>query len=248
MNVSLYQAAAALGATTRWQELISENINASAIPGFKKNELSFSAIFAGVMSAGSTYPLYEPTLLPKAKSYINFQNGELTYTGVSTDVAIDGPGFFELLTADGNKVYTRSGDFKISPKGTLLNKNGWEVVGTNGPIQLDPGNNAPITISSTGIINQGEITKGQIKVVDFTKPETLSCIGGKYFIVTKSTPPPQILADPNIKQGFLESSNVSPITEMGQLIIAMRFYEATQQLIKIQDERIGKTISELSGT
>jgi hypothetical protein len=51
MNVSLYQAAAAMNANARWQEVISSNLAASSVPGFKKDEITFSAIEAGVMPA-----------------------------------------------------------------------------------------------------------------------------------------------------------------------------------------------------
>ena len=49
MNVSLVNAAAAMNANARWQEVISENLSASSVPGFRRQQVSFSAVAAGVM-------------------------------------------------------------------------------------------------------------------------------------------------------------------------------------------------------
>ena len=49
MNVSLYQAAAAMDASSRWQEAVSENLAEVSRPGFKKHEITFSSIVAGKM-------------------------------------------------------------------------------------------------------------------------------------------------------------------------------------------------------
>ena len=46
MNVSLFQAAAAMNANSRWQEVIAENLASSSVPGFKKQELSLAAVQA----------------------------------------------------------------------------------------------------------------------------------------------------------------------------------------------------------
>ena len=75
MDVSLYQAAAALNANRRWQETIADNLAASSIPGYKKQELSFGAVAAGFMPASS--PGATRFSLPHAASSINFQPGEL---------------------------------------------------------------------------------------------------------------------------------------------------------------------------
>src|SRR5438093_694962 len=87
MNVSLFQAAAALNANSRWQESIAQNLASSSIPGFKKQDLSFSAIQAGMMPVNpSSSPDSAYFLLPKASVSTNFQAGQLKRTDVNTDV------------------------------------------------------------------------------------------------------------------------------------------------------------------
>ncbi len=88
MNVSLYQAAAAMSASSRWQELISENLAASSVPGYKKQELSFAAIQAGLMPSPANGPQH--FALPQAMAATNFQPGELKATGYQPKTIKDG--------------------------------------------------------------------------------------------------------------------------------------------------------------
>src|SRR5580658_7613487 len=92
MNVSLYQAAAALTANSRWQDVISGNLASSSIPGFKKQELSLAAVRAGLMPSsnlnGSNLPQF--FTVPKAASSTSFLAGEMQATDDKNDVAIEG--------------------------------------------------------------------------------------------------------------------------------------------------------------
>src|ERR1700744_5695841 len=108
MNVSLYQAAAALNANSRWQDVISENLASSSVPGFRKKELALEATQAGLMptsSANSKHP--EFFILPKASTATSFQPGSTQYTGDKNNVAIDGKGFFSVQLPNGTTGYTR---------------------------------------------------------------------------------------------------------------------------------------------
>ena len=97
MDVSIYQAAAAMNATARWQEVISANLASSQIPGFKKQDLSFSSVQAGHHQHSQLHsPLNRQHFtMPLAGTSNNFKPGELHPTGTATDLALDGPGFFE---------------------------------------------------------------------------------------------------------------------------------------------------------
>src|SRR5258708_25868300 len=148
MNIGLYQAAAALNANSRWQESIAQNLASSSIPGFKKQEISFGAVAAGLMPAPAQGS--ERFALPHATPATNFKPGELKFTGVKTDVALDGGGFFAVQLPDGATTYTRDGEFQVNASGQLVTKQGHSVLGEAGPTQLDPNNPAPISISATG--------------------------------------------------------------------------------------------------
>jgi flagellar basal-body rod protein FlgG len=244
VNVSLYQAASALNASNRWQEVISENIAASTIPGYKRQELSFSAVQAGFMSPSSTGAAQRISL-PRAATITNFQQGELEATQVKTDVAIDGRGFFAVQLPNGGTGYTRDGEFQIDNQGQLATKQGFSILGQTGPIHLNMANSAPLSISDTGEVSQGAETRGKLKVVDFQQPQLLTPTGGGYFIAQNAGLVPTEIAQPSVRQGFLEASNTSAVMEMANLLTMTRGFEVGEKVIQLQDDRMGKAISEL---
>ncbi len=246
MNVSLYQAAAAMNAHARWQELIAENLAASSTPGFKKSDIAFSAVESGkfILPNGqkATYAL------PSATAVTSFAPGEIKSSPGKMDVAIDGPGMFEIQMADGSMAYTRDGEFQVNTQGQLMTKQGQMVMGQGGPIQLDPKNPGIPVIASGGEISQGADVKGRLHVVEFPDPKVLHAAGGGYFKPNDPGLTPRDVAQPAVRHGFLEMANTSPVTEMASLITVMRSFEANQRVVQIQDERMGKAISELTAT
>src|SRR6266545_1128480 len=158
MNVSLYQAASALNAMDRWQETIAENLAASSVPGYKKQDFSFAAVQAGLhggpavggpASSGAT----SAVLMSGGQASTNFQPGEFRVTNVKTDVAIDGKGFFEVQLPNGAAAYTRDGEFHIDSQGQLVTKEGYRILGEGGPIVLDLNNHTEVSIAATGEVS-----------------------------------------------------------------------------------------------
>ncbi len=244
MNVSLYQAAAAMNANSRWQELISQNLASSSLPGFKKQELSFDAIQAGVMpsSAGQPAPAI---LMPRTTGATNLTPGEVNPTGVKTDLAIEGPGFFEVQLPNGQHGYTRDGEFQINAQNQLVTKQGYPVMGESGPLQLTASNPAPLTIAPTGEVSQGSDVKGKIKLVTFNDPHRLTAIGAGYF---EAEDPKLVAGNAQgsvLRQGYLENANMLPTTEMANLITSLRMFEANQKVMTMQDDRMGRIITDL---
>jgi flagellar basal-body rod protein FlgF len=239
MNVSMYQAAAALHANTQWQEAITDNLASSSIPGFKKQELSFGAVESGLGVQRAS--------MPHSAVKTNFSSGELKYTGVNTDVALEGKGFLQVQLPDGTVGYTRDGELHLSATGQLITKQGYLVLGENGPIQFDLSNPMSVTISNTGEVSQGSDLKGKLQAVEFENPASLTQIGHGCFLALN----PNIKSAPStattFHQGYVETSNTSTTIEMAHLITSMRSYEVNQRVIQMQDERMGKAISELSG-
>jgi flagellar basal body rod protein FlgG len=244
VNVSLYQAAAAMNAQNRWQEVIAGNIASSSVPGYKKQDVSFSAFDAGMMPSG---PAGRPQAysLPRVSSQIDFSQGEIRYTGRDTDVAVEGAGFFEVQLPNGKSSYTRDGQFHLNGQGQLVSKDGFAVMGQGGPITIDRSIQGPIRISGTGEISKGSTTIGRLKVVGFADPSTLASVGGGQFLPTDPSVQPQDVPNPTVRQGYIEGSNTSTVSEMTGLISSMRAFEANQKVIQTQDERMGKVISDL---
>ena len=245
MNVSLFQAGAALNANSRWQEVIAENLASGALPGYKKQQLSLAAVQAGLMPGGlSGSRSAQMFVLPKGTTTTNFTSGELKPTGVPTDVAIEGKGFFEVQLPGGTTGYTRDGEFQMNTQGQLSTKEGYPVLGQGGPIQLNPRDSTPISISAAGDVTQGATSKGKLAVAEFNKPELLTQISASYYAAQSPGLQSQ-QSTSKVRQGYLESSNSSTVLEMAGMMTAMRGFEANQHVIQIQDDRLGKTIADL---
>ena len=247
MNVSLYQAAAAMNANSRWQELISDNLADCSVPGARKQDISFSAVEAG-MPGGRLGLGGERFVMPAARASINFTQGEINPTGVSTDFAVDGPGFFQVEMPNGEKTFTRDGEFHINAQGQLTTKRGLPISGDSGPVQLDPNNSAPVTVSPTGQVSQGGELKGHIKMVEFKNPQDLRSVGQGYFMQADPNQKPEDAKTSYVRQGYLEAANSSPTVEMSSLITAMRMFESNEKVLQMQDDRMGRVITDLGGT
>lgn len=244
MNIGVYQGAASLAALERWQGIISENLAASSVPGFRKMEASFATVLAGTIRGdGGRSAAASESVLPSAVPRLNMQAGQIRNTGAEFDFAIEGPGFFQVQRHGGGSGYTRDGEFHLSPERTLVNKLGYPVLGENGPITFRP-EGGRVSISSDGSIVQGEQVVGRIALVDFADPGALRRIGDG-LLGTDGKAAPKPIEAPRVVNGALESSNVVGLQEMVNLVSVSRAYEASQRIIQTHDENVGKAIQQL---
>ena len=244
MNVSLYQAAAAMNANARWQELIADNMVTGSIPGARKQGISFSAVEAG-QAPGAQGPANSRYVIPRANTSINFVPGELRRTGNNMDFALEGPGFFKVQLPNGDRAYTRDGEFQLNAQGQIVTKQGYHVLTDAGPLQLDPNNGGPLMITADGDVSQGGEKKGRLDIVEFSDPRQLTSLGGGLFRADNHQLQANTADSTSVRQGFLEAANTSPTAEMASLITAMRMFEANQRVLQMQDERMGRVITEL---
>lgn len=246
MNIGMYQAAAALSANARWQEVISENLASASVPGFKRTEMSFTSFEVGLMPKEAGRDL--KYTLPRAATATVFTPGELQSTGVPTHAAIDGPGFFEVTLPTGESGYTRDGSFSLDAAGMLVSKEGHPVASDTGSITFDKASRGEVAISRDGTVSKGSEGRGRLKVVTFADPSKLVAAGGGFWKVPDASVKITDDPSPSIRGGFIEGSNTSPVGEMVSMINAMRLFEANQKVIQAHDERTGRAISELGGT
>ncbi len=249
MNVGLYQSASALSALERWQDVVSQNITSSQTTGYRKRTINFSTQAAGELrpnpharngSEGSV-----PMLFPKINSGINFLNGETQPTRRELDAAIQGEGFFEVQRPDGSRVYTRAGEFRMRPDRVLVTSSGDEILSEAGaPISLLP-NGGPVVINPNGTIHHGPTALGRLAVKKFADNSQLRPIAGGFFVPAPGSPPPESVDNPELLQGYLEASNVTPLREMVDLVLISRAYEANQKIITTVDEQMQKTFDAL---
>jgi flagellar basal body rod protein FlgG len=249
MNIGLYQSASALSALERWQDSVSQNITSSQNTGYRKRTINFSTQSAGEIQTDSRARLGHdagtPMLFPKVNTGVNFVTGETQPTRRELDVAIQGDGFFEIQMGDGGAhAYTRSGEFRMRPDRTLVTSGGQEVLNESGsPITLLSGGGA-VTINRDGTIFQGETSLGKLSVQKFANTEALIPIAGGAFVPAPGMQPEKVDA-PELLQGYLEGSNVTPLREMVDLVLISRAYEANQKIINTVDQQMQKTLDAL---
>src|SRR5262249_9339987 len=157
----------------------------------------------------------------------DFSAGPLEQTGNPLDMAVDGKGFFAVQTADG-EAYTRDGRFSMDNQGRVVTRNGDPVQGEGGPLTINP-TGGPISVSREGSISQDGAVIGKFKVVEFKTPGGLEKTGENYWRATDEAPgAPQ---DSKVVSGFLENSNVNPVSELTHMIEISRTYESVSKMI-----------------
>jgi flagellar basal-body rod protein FlgF len=248
MNIGIYQSAASLSALERWQDTVTQNISSSQTPGYRKRTTEFSTVNAGQMQtntgAGGSDDTVQSSQFPQASGAINFLPGEAQATGRDLDVSIQGNGFFQVQGPDGQMEYTRAGEFEIRPDNTLVTSSGQTVMGDSGkPITLLPGGGTMI-VNRDGTISQNNTVIGKLSIQQFADNSQLEPSAGGAFVPTGGATPTPV-AKPDLIQGYLEGSNVSPMHEMVDLITISRAYESNQKMITTMDTERQKTLDAL---
>jgi len=242
MNIGVYKGAAALGAYEKWQEILAQNLASGSVPGFKKNEVSFDSVNAnGKLGAHNRSGHGSQPVMPKASAKINFAQGELRRTGADLDFAVEGDGFFQIQRANGELGYTRDGEFHLKGDRTLVTKGGFPVMGESGPVVFPEGTGA-ISVNADGVIFQGEETVAKLPIYRFTDLKKLHRVGDGLMAPVKNGEQPIPAERPVVLTGYLEQSNVSPMTEMVNLIEVSRAYESCQKVIQAHDDASDKAI------
>jgi flagellar basal-body rod protein FlgF len=246
MNIGIYQSAASLSALERWQDSVTQNIASSQLPGYRARTTGFSAQAAGQIQAGgsSTQDSGQSMLFPLASNSVSFQPGEAQRTDRELDVSIQGQGFFEVQAADGTKAYTRDGEFQVQPNNTVTTSGGQQVMTEGGsPLTLVPSGGA-VVINTDGSVTQNGTSLGKLSIQTFADPSQLAA-GPNGTFVPPAGDAPISVDKPNVLQGYLEGSNVSPTHEMVDLITISRAYESNQKMISTVDQEMQKTLDAL---
>lgn len=179
-----------------------------------------------------------------AGSYTSFEQGMIKATGNDMDLAIEGRGFFEILTADGIR-FSRNGTFVIDQEGRLATKEGHLVLseGQNQPLEdriIQLNASGKVSVSQEGQISQNGEVIAQLGLVNVDNLQALKKEGSSLFSL-KENFQAQIIPVENLKvhQGFVEGSNVNVIKEMTDMIQTTRLFELTQKAIQAYDKMDG---------
>jgi len=220
----------------REMQVIAHNIANGSTTGFRREGVLFSEFVRNL--DGVEAPL--SMAAGNARQTFLTQGG-LSFTGGSLDLAIEGEGFFRIETDQGERV-TRAGHFAIDADGQIVTPDGFRLLDDGGaPVQVPPG--TTLSVARDGTLSADGEPVAQLGIVRAETPADLRRETGTLHEITGPALPAEGAV---VHQGFLEDSNVSPITEMARMIAVQRAYEAGQKFLDREDERIRAVIQTLS--
>ena len=231
---------------------IANNLANVSTTGFKKSKLEFQDILYQVYRmAGATAQegIQVPVELEigygtkVVSSQRMFTQGDLNMTGNTLDIAIDGDGFLMIEMPDGTTTFTRDGALKLSNEGLLVTSDGYPLAAAiTLPAEAEEvsiGVDGTVTVRNAG---ETEVTDvGQILLAKFLNPAGLSAIGRNLYRQTTASGDfiEGVAGETGlgqIRQGYLEMSNVETVEEMVNLIIAQRAYEINSKAIQTAED------------
>ncbi len=252
MNLSLYSAATGMEAQQLNLNTIANNLANVNTPGFKRSKIEFQDLLyqkpraSGSDSGGGN-------IVPTGVEVGNgarvastskvFTQGQLTNTGESLDVALQGDGFFEVQRPDGTLGYTRDGSFKLNAQGQVVTVDGLPVLSG---FQTIPTGATSVAVAEDGNVTVQSSSGSQtfrLTLTRFSNPSGLRSLGGNLYEETAASGTPET-GSPGEQgfartiQGYIENSNVNIVEEMVNLIVAQRAYEINSKSIQASDEML----------
>lgn len=255
----LYSSATGMRAQELNIDVIANNLSNVNTVGYKKARADFEdLVYQYLVEPGA--PTSQNSQSPSGISVglgvrpaavkKQFTQGDLSGTGNQLDVAIEGEGFFEIQRPDGTLAYSRSGNFQLDSQGNLVTPDGFQL----SPAIVVPQDALNITIAQDGIVSVTQpgsaqpAQVGQITGVRFSNPAGLKSEGQNLYTQTESSGDPLtgIFSENGLgrlNQGFLESSNVSIVEEVVNMITGQRAYEASSKGVQTSDEMLSQAIN-----
>ncbi|MHB1036260.1 MAG: flagellar basal-body rod protein FlgG [Pirellulales bacterium] len=253
---TLYTAATGMNALETKLDVIANNLANVNTVAFKSDRANFEDLFyrhEKLPGAQDTAGNYTPTGIAiglgstVSSVQTNFVQGAFQQTGNELDIAIEGPGFFQVNDpSTGEILYTRAGNFS-------KNANGDIVMGSaNTGRLLQPQITIPpdatgIVISAEGMVSVRQAGTpqlsqiGQIELAQFINPQGLLKLGENLYSETDSSGA-ATLGNPGqtglgqLRQNALEASNVEPVNELIDLITTQRAFELNSQAVQAGDQ------------
>lgn len=239
-------------------EVIANNISNVNTTGFKSSRAEFSDLLyqaeraQAVPNQIGSSPVPEGAMLGLGVRTAAIRNlhrqGSLSATSNEFDLALNGRGWFQIGSPNGEVLYTRAGAFNKDANGQLVTLDGY-TLNPNGPIIIPTGA-VEVNINESGevyakIAGQAQPQNiGQLVLANFANDAGLEPIGNNLFreTIASGAPNPGVPSDPGfgkIHQGYLEASNVDPIKEITNLITAQRAFEMNSKVIQAADDMAG---------
>ncbi|OJW68341.1 MAG: hypothetical protein BGO57_07270 [Sphingomonadales bacterium 63-6] len=221
-----------MASAERRLEASAQNVANASTSGFKR-QVNFAEVLGAANNADG--------LLPTQKSYVDFTQGRLAETGSPFDLAINGPGLLRLREGEAY-VYARGGSFALNEDGLLADASGRVL-------QQAGGGDLALAGTSFGVLADGTVLEdglptARIGLYETSDPAALSALGGATF--TAAEPAMAEAEASQIRQGFLEKSNVTMSDEMVAMMASLRQAESGGRVMQFYDELIGQAITTFS--
>ncbi len=253
---ALYTAATGMRAFQTKIDNIANNLSNANTTGYKKVRESFEDLVyqkvgfqGGEEGASTPNPMQVGSGVRLQGLVRDMSMGAVSVTNNSTDMVIDGPGFFVVETPSGEERFTRDGHLRVDGEGNLV---------TQGGDRLAPGITVPsgysLVVGSDGNVTATSpdasetVTLGTIELAMFANPGGLEATGSNLFRATESSGEAQRTTPGEdgaggIVQGALEGSNVDVAEELVGMITAQRSYELSSKVIQAADEMMQTTVN-----
>ncbi|MHC8304961.1 MULTISPECIES: flagellar basal-body rod protein FlgG [unclassified Pseudomonas] len=254
MLPALWVAKTGLSAQDTNLTTISNNLANVSTTGFKRDRAEFQDLLYQIKrqpGAQSTQDSELPSGLQVGTgvrivgTQKNFNAGSLQTTEQPLDMAIDGRGFFQILQPDGTTSYTRDGTFHLDSNGQIVNSSGFAlepaIVIPNDAQTFTVGKDGTVSVTVAG--NPAAQVIGNLQTADFINPAGLQAVGNNLFLETAASGAPQV-GTPGLAgfgttlQNTLETSNVSTVEEMVNMITTQRAYEMNSKVISTADQML----------
>jgi flagellar basal-body rod protein FlgF len=182
-------------------------------------------------------------------TYRDLSQGALQATNNPLDVAIDGSAFLVVQTAGGER-YTRDGGLQINNVGQLVTATGDAVLGNSGPIVMQPTDH-DVNVSPDGTITvlegngRTDAIRGKLRLVSFADAQKLLKEGSNLYSAGEGGTP-QVDVKSQVRQGFIEKSNVNSVAEMSRMVEVTRAYTQIATLLQQQSDLHKTAIQQLA--
>jgi flagellar basal-body rod protein FlgG len=229
-------------------DVIANNLANVNTNGYKQSRISFEDLLyqsVGDRNAARRGTQVGMGVSPGRVSAI-YTQGDMRETGINTNMAIEGDGFFQVVLPDGQIGYTRDGSFMPDANGQLVNQSGFRLEPSVVIPQDVPASSVTISTSGqvTGKLGNDFIVLGQIDIATFPNMAGLEALGDNTYLETVNSGTPTIDEGGQqglgfIRQGNVEGSNVQVMTEMIDMITTQRAFESVSKVITTSDEMLG---------